>query len=112
MSPEEVKMGIRKLNNAPDYDLITAEVLKKMPRKGIVFLTTIFNRLLSLCYFPVIWKYPYIIMIHENGKPLQETLSYRPISLLRIPSKYSKDFSKIQDEYDPANTLPNYQFGF
>ncbi|KAG5878659.1 hypothetical protein JTB14_015595 [Gonioctena quinquepunctata] len=51
----------------------------------------------------------------KNGKPPQETSSYRPISLLPpIPSKILERLllKRIQDEYDLANILPNYQFGF
>ncbi|KAG5870524.1 hypothetical protein JTB14_004859 [Gonioctena quinquepunctata] len=43
ISPEEVKMEIWKLNNrkAPGYDLMNKQVLNKMTRKDIIFLTTI-----------------------------------------------------------------------
>jgi hypothetical protein len=71
---------------APGYDLITGRILKEMPRKGIVHLTTICNAIIRTGYFPVQWKVAQII-IPKPGKPLEKASSCRPISLLPIMSK-------------------------
>lgn len=50
ITPEEVKSTVNKLNNtkSPGYDNIDVKVVKFLPRKGIIFLTTIFNSILRL----------------------------------------------------------------
>jgi hypothetical protein len=57
LSPAEVKEEIDKLNirKAPGYDLICGHILKQLPRSAIVLLTVIFNRMLSLSFFQIIW---------------------------------------------------------
>lgn len=55
VSPSEVREIIKTANShkAPDYDLIVDEILKHLPGKTIVLLTTLFNRMLHLSYFPI-----------------------------------------------------------
>jgi hypothetical protein len=85
----EIKREIENLNEykAPGFELITATILRQLPRKAIVLLTIIFNGMVRLSYFQLAWKFALIILIHKPGKPLNETSPYRPISLLPIPSK-------------------------
>ena len=75
------KTELTRLNTRkpPDYDLISGLVLKQQPRKTIVLLTVVFNRMLT---FPILWKYAEIIMIPMPAKPPHEPTSYRPVSLL------------------------------
>jgi hypothetical protein len=60
-TPTEVRNIINLLNphKAPGYDLITGALLKNLPQMAIVLLTTIYNSMLRLCYFPVQWKFYY-----------------------------------------------------
>lgn len=51
-------------------------------RKSIFFITSTYNVILRTAYFPVLWKFSVIKMIHKKGKPLHPPSSYRPISLL------------------------------
>ena len=115
-TPTEVKAELTRLNSrkAPGYDLITGQILKRLPRKTIVLLTVVFNRMLTLSYFPVLWKYAEIIMIPKPGKPPHEPTSYRPISLLPITSKLFERLLllRINEEHDPSTLLPSHQFGF
>jgi hypothetical protein len=87
---KEIQNIIQKYLNprkASGYDLITGRILKEMPSKGIVHLTTICNSIIRIGYFPVQWKVAQIIMIPKLDKPLEEASSYRLISLLPIMSK-------------------------
>jgi hypothetical protein len=115
-TPTEVRNIINLLNphKAPGYDLLTGAHLQNLPRKAIVLLTTIYNSMLRLCYFPVQWKYAQIIMIAKPGKPPTETNSYRPISLLRTLSKaFERLILKRLEETVPVNDIiPMHQFGF
>lgn len=116
ITPSEIMEEIKKINShkAPGYDLIVGEILKHLPRRAIVFLTTLYNRILHLSYYPTQWKFAEIIMIAKPGKPPTEAASYRPISLLPILSKIFERLlqSRINSITSINNLIPNHQFGF
>ena len=115
-TPAEVEAELTRLNTlkAPGYGLISGQILKRLTRKTVVLLTVIFNRMLNLSRFPVLWKYAEIIMIPKPGKPPHEPTSYRPISLLPIISKLFERLllQRIKEVHDPSTLLPSHQFGF
>lgn len=88
-SPEEISKILRDLKSkkTPGYDLITAKVLNEMPKKALIYLTTIFNSIMRTGHLPNQWKVSQIIMIHKPNKRDNELSSYPPISLLPILSK-------------------------
>jgi hypothetical protein len=94
------------------YDLITSEVAIKLPKKAILMLTYIYNSMLRLSYFPVLWKFSVIIMILKPGKPPDSPKSYRPISLLPLFSKIFEKFIFKRILPIIESNLPNNQFGF
>lgn len=54
-SPNDVKKAIETElhpKKCPGYDLITAKILLELPRKAIVFITTLFNAILRTSYYP------------------------------------------------------------
>jgi hypothetical protein len=53
---------------APGLDLITAGMLKELPKEGLVNLMYIFNAILRLEYWPKSLKNAQIIMIPKHGK--------------------------------------------
>ena len=83
---EQIHLNL-KLTKCPGFDLITTEVLKRLPNNIIVKLTQIINASLRLLYVPSFWKVAEVVMIPKPGKPATEVKSYRPISLLPILSK-------------------------
>jgi len=116
LTAAEVKAELTRLNTrkAPGYDLISGQILKRLPRKTVVLLTMVFNRMFTLSYFPILWKYAEIIMIPKSGKPPHKPTSYRPISFLPITSKLFEQllFKRISEEHAPATLFPSHQFGF
>jgi hypothetical protein len=64
------------------YKLLLFNIISKLPPKGLGFMTTLFNSLLRLGYFPVKWKTANIILINKPDKDKFNPDSYRPISLL------------------------------
>src|SRR5436190_1777997 len=114
--PSEVKVIINglKCKKAPGYDLITGKVLKELPRKGIIFLTLIFNAILRLEYFPLQWKLAQIVVVPKVGKPANQAASYRPISLLPTISKvFEKLFLKrLMPIINERELIASHQFGF
>jgi hypothetical protein len=58
-----------------------------LPIVGIKYLTQLFNAVLQKGYFQAQWKVAQVILILMPGKPPNELISYRPISLLPIVCK-------------------------
>lgn len=116
ITPAEIKNIISLSNNSksPGYDCIDSKILKHMPKKGIVFLATIFNSIFRLNHFPTQWKYAKIVMILKPNKPENSVSSYRPISLLTTLSKiFERLFLKrLLPILEKQNIIPDYQFGF
>ncbi len=117
VSPGEVRSEIQRHMNpkkAPGYELITAKILKELPRKAIVLITYIFNAALRLKYVPQSWKIAQITMIPKPGKPNHEVLSYRPISLLPMISKLFEKLllKRLKIIIHEKNLIPEHQFGF
>jgi len=75
------------IRKAPGFDLISGKVLKDLPKKATKLLTILYNSILRLSYYPLLWKFAQIIMIPKPVKPVDNVTSYRPISLLPIPLK-------------------------
>lgn len=115
-SPRELYRMITLMDSkrSPGYDLITVEILKKLPKKCLVFLSNLFNATFRLCYFPAIWKVSQIIMIHKPNKPAHEASSYRPISLTPVLSKLWERIVSIRLDklISEVNFIPSHQFGF
>lgn len=114
--PQEVQKEIVMLNNkkTPGYDRITATVAKSLPKKGILFLTLIFNSILRLQNFPNQWKYAEVIMVPKPSKPENVVSSYRPISLLTTFSKlFERIFlRRLIPILERKSIIPEHQFGF
>lgn len=115
-SPSEILFLIKKLKDgkSPGHDLITNKVLKNLPRKPILLITFIFNAMLRLSYFPLIWKLSTVILIPKPNKPKTLATSYRPISLLPTLAKLFEKIilKRIRPIMQTHKIIPNSQFGF
>lgn len=117
VSPAEVAKEIKNNINtkkAPGYDLISGDVLKKLPRKAIVKLTNIINTSFKIAYVPQLWKVAEVIMIAKPGKPPHEVTSYRPISLLPVMAKLFEKLllKRLKPVIERKQLIPDHQFGF
>jgi len=114
-SPSEVKFVIDKYphKKSPGFDLITREVARCLPKKAIIHLTHIFNCILRLSYFPILWKFSTIIMFPKPKKPPDSVSSFRPISLLPFFAKILEKLILKRIMPSISNSvLPDAQFGF
>jgi hypothetical protein len=75
------------VRKAPGYVLISTKVLKELPKKAATLLTILYDDMLCLFYYPLLWKFAQIIMVPKPGKFINDVTSYGPISLLPIPLK-------------------------
>ena len=67
-------------------------MFKKLPNSYIIYLTKIYNAVLSNCYFPDSFKQAIVIMKPKKGKNINNPLNYQPISLLEPIAKiYEKN---------------------
>jgi hypothetical protein len=89
ISPNEIKNLIQKLKikKSHKHNLITNKIFRQLPQKSIILPTYIYNSMLRMSYFPLIWKISVIILIRKPNKPKDEPSSYRPISLLPVLEK-------------------------
>jgi len=71
ISPRELEATIKRLPNgkAPGEDLITNIIIKRLPKKCLVFLTSIYNACMRKGYFPTSWKNALVIFFLKPGKP-------------------------------------------
>ncbi|CAA9999005.1 unnamed protein product, partial [Nesidiocoris tenuis] len=113
-TPAQVKNSIRRSSTkkAPGNDLITQPLLVNLPRKTLVLLTSIYNAMLRITYFPTAWKRATVILIKKPNKPAKDPKSYRPISLLPLFGKIFERLllPKLLGYLD--RLIPDFQFGF
>jgi hypothetical protein len=102
------------LRKSPGYDLITAEVLRKLTPNGFTLLTQIYNAILRTSHYPIQWKLSQIVLLLKPGKPPNSASSYRPISLLPVASKVFEKLilPRLQKFAEERRVIPHHQFGF
>ena len=115
-TPNGVKSFIHKfpLGKSPGHDLITAEITRRLPNKAILHITHIFNAILRISYFPMQWKLAIIILFPKPNKPIDNSSSYRPISLLPFFAKLLEKLilNRIFPIIKEKKLIPDTQFGF
>lgn len=107
-------IGKMKLRKAPGYDLITAKIMREFPDEGITYLTQLYNAIMSRGFVPYQWKVAQVIMVLKPGKCAGDVKSYRPISLLPIPSKVLEILisRRLMPIIKEKGLIPAHQFGF
>lgn len=113
---KEVRRVIQKAKSkkSPGYDLITNKTLQELPDSGITMITAIYNAIVRLQFIPPQWKTAQIIMLIKPDKKPEDPKSYRPISLLPIPSKILETLilQRIMPLVEQHGLIPDHQFGF
>jgi hypothetical protein len=109
----EIKTNLNP-RKAPGFDLITGQIIKLLPEKGIRMLLILYNAAIRLKHVPDSWKIAEMIMIAKPGKDPNQLTSYRPISLLPIMSKLFEKLilKRMTPIIEEKKLIPNHQFGF
>jgi len=91
-------------------DNITSQMLKELPKEGLIKLLLIFNAVVRCSYWPANFKSAQIILVLKPGKDPADVTSYRPISLLSTISKtLEKLLSRlIYSDTDLNNWIPDH----
>ncbi len=111
----ELRTAINKTKNtAPGKSKIDKKQITMLPEKGIKYLLTIYNAMLSTGYFPKLFKEATITMIHKPGKRDTDPKNYRPISLLEVPGKILERVInlRLRGHLEDNNLYNPYQYGF
>jgi len=112
----EIRAAIRVLNpkKAPGYDLITDQVLQKLPEKSIRFITHFVTQYSDKAFFYLQWRVAQIIMIQKPSKSAELAASYRPISLLPVLSKLFEKLllPRLLEIIERQKIIPNHPFEF
>jgi len=89
-------------------------MLQELPPAAVVLLTTLYNSILRLSYYPLLWKFAQIVMVPKPGTLAHDVASYRPISLLPIPSKVFEKLllKRLRSDVNLSHLILGYQFGF
>lgn len=79
----------------------------------MLFLTILFNHLLSGSYYPVAWKHSVVTPIPKAGRDIAMVSSWRPISILNCVSKIFERIlaTRLVKHIDRLDIFPD-QFGF
>ena len=74
----------------------------------------IFNAILSIHYFPTLWKIAQIVILPKPNKNPYLTASYKPISLLPAFSKLLEKIicNRLKPTIEKEKLIPGHQFGF
>jgi hypothetical protein len=78
---------VQEIENINPHKLPYHRKNTQLPRKAIALLTTIYNSMLRMSYYSIMWKLDQIIMIPKPEKPAKEINFSWPISLLSVTSK-------------------------
>ena len=95
------------------FDNIPPKILKWAPRLFAPILLVIFNKCLSLGYYPQNMKVARVVPVHKEGD-LNDVNNYRPISVL---TQFNRIFERIISNrllsfFERNKTISTKQFGF
>ena len=101
-------------NKAPSLSGINRIMLLNLPDSAIGRLEQLLNILLSMGYFPIVFKNGLIILIPKPNKDPKNPNNYRPITLLEVPAKILERIinNRFIRYCEENNIFPNNQYGF
>ena len=115
-SRRELRQAVGKLQagRSPGVDAVSNDMLHQLSPNAERELLTVINRSWREGEVPSAWKTAEIVAIPKKGKPLTETGSYRPISLLSCIGKLAERMvqHRLQHWLENRNKINRNQAGF
>lgn len=116
-SHEELLLAAGRMpsGKAPGPDFIPNEIIKLAVRRSPEIFLSTFNACLQDRKFPRRWKRAKLVLIHKGaGKPMDQSSSYRPISLLDGCGKLLERLllNRLEQHVQKVDALSDFQFGF
>lgn len=115
ISENEMLGCLAKCNNnkAPGKDGIAYEFIKNLPHNWILYICTLFNRILDTEVVPSSWGEMLLTLIHKKG-PLNDPSNYRGIALVSCLAKLFTHIllDRLTQWSEANNVLPECQSGF
>lgn len=114
VSEAEVLSAILRVSsNAVGADELPIKLIKNILPVVLPFITAIFNKSLSSCSFPSVWKLAIIRPLPKTKSPLSPS-EFRPISILSALSKCLERVAhqQLSSFIERNNLLCNHQSGF
>jgi hypothetical protein len=116
ITPSEIIKAIEglKAGKAPGPNGIPNRVLRRLPKRAIIFLTKVFDTVLLSQYFPPVWKHARVLPILKHRKHPTQPSSCRPISLLDTVGIFFEKIllTRVLREVNERGLLRDEQFGF
>ena len=111
----EIGKELDRLRNkkSPGPDGVCSQLLKNGKQFLMGFLLTLFNGILNVGYYPILWTEALVFMLFKKGNAT-DTNNYRSISLLNIISKVFTSVlqKRLYKWCSIHNLLSDNQFGF
>ena len=112
---EELSSALRdlKVGKAAGSDLITNEFLTNLPNNWLLYILSLFNKVLEEEVFPPDWSSVLMLMLYKKGDR-EEPLNYRGIALINSISKLFTRilYNRLLRWIDESKILPECQSGF
>lgn len=113
---EEVLNAVNSMSpkKAPGDDNLTADIWQRFAQGHLSFMTQLFNKCLSMGFFPKCWKVARVIAIPKQGRKDKSVGSFRPIGLLPVIGKVMEKLviSRLTYHAQKEGEWSKKQFGF
>lgn len=102
-----------KNNKSPGGDGISYEFFKNLPQNWLLYLCTLFNKVLDTEIIPSAWCDTILTMIHKKG-PVEDPANYRGIALLNCTEKIFSSIllHRLSCWVEDLKIIPECQSGF
>ena len=108
----EVKEALKKmkLKKATGPDEVPIEVWKCLGERGVIWLTTLFNKIWTCNKMPLAWRKSIIVSLYKNKGDIQDCTNYRAIKLMSHTMKLWERV--IEQRLRKKVEISENQFGF
>lgn len=115
ISLEELKKAIRKMKigKSPGKDQISNAFFKHLPENWLLYLLTMFNRIMHNEKTPTLWSTAIMTMLHKKGD-VKDPQNYRGIALMNCSLKLFTEIlnNRVKTRSEELELIPEGQAGF